>query len=464
MRRTLNKKLGFGFLIAIIVSIIIVNIVSKIMIDKEFNQYLYEEHKSKVNKIIGLVEESELKEGTDKIARYAALENYYIEVRDKENKLIFTSGKDNLIGNNMMNSMMGHMNGDMMKNMMSGNHNMHIGDYIEEKYKLNINNEDSGTIIIGYFGNWNVSNEAMNFKLTLNKSLLISGIVALVLGLFISLIISKSLTIPLIKMSKAANEMTKGNLETRVAIKTDTIEIDNLSQSINYLAETLQKQDMLRKRLSSDIAHEIRTPLTTLKTYIEAIMDGVWEPTKEKLESCHEEIERITKLTEGIQNLSKIDEENIIINKTKFNVSLEIEKVLNTFEATYRKKSLKTIIELDSNVVANLDRDKFKQIMFNILSNSYKYSKAYGDVSIRLKKDKDWIKIEVEDTGIGIAKDDLPYIFERFYRGDLSRARETGGSGIGLTITKSFVEAHGGKIEVESIKEKGSIFRIALPI
>jgi len=341
---------------------------------------------------------------------------------------------------------------------------MRIGDYIEEKYKLNINNEDSGTIIIGYFGNWNVSEEAMNFKTTLNKSLLVSGVIALTLGLLISFIISKGLTIPLIKISKTADEMRKGNLGIRANIKTGTMEIDNLSESINYLAETLQNQDMLRKRLSSDMAHEIRTPLTTLKTYIEAIMDGVWEPTKERLESCHEEIERITKLTETLQNLSKVEEGNIIINKIKINISKEIEKILNTFEATYSKKNLKLKKEIPLNIFANLDKDKFKQIMYNLLSNAYKYSKDGGEVIIKLRKNNNLIEIYVKDNGMGIPKNDLPYIFERFYRGDLSRTRETGGAGIGLTITKEFVEAHGGKIEVESIYEKGSIFKLTLPV
>jgi two-component system, OmpR family, sensor histidine kinase BaeS len=466
VKKTLNKKLGFGFLLAIIVSIFIVNIVSKIMIDKEFNQYLSEEHKTKVNKIVDLIEELQLKEGQnqsiakDEITRYAVLENYYIEVRDNENSLIFTSGKDHLTGNKMMNSMMNNM----MGNMMDKNHNMRIGDYIEEKYKLNINNEDSGTVIIGYFGNWNVSEEAMNFKTTLNKSLLISGIIALTLGLLISFIISKGLTIPLIKISKTADEMRKGNLGIRANIKTGTMEIDNLSESINYLAETLQNQEMLRKRLSSDMAHEIRTPLTTLKTYIEAIMDGVWEPTKERFESCYEEIERITKLTETLQNLSKMEEGNIIINKSKINISIEIEKILNTFEATYSKKHLKFKRDIPLNILGNLDKDKFKQIMYNLLSNSYKYSKEGGEVIIRLKKDNNLIEIYVEDNGMGIPKNDLPFIFERFYRGDLSRTRETGGSGIGLTITKGFVEAHGGRIEVESIYEKGSIFKLTLPV
>jgi two-component system, OmpR family, sensor histidine kinase BaeS len=258
--------------------------------------------------------------------------------------------------------------------------------------------------------------------------------------------------------------MTKGNLGARAEFKTVTREIDNLSRSINYLAETLLQQEMLRKRLTSDMAHEIRTPLTTLKTHIEAIMDGIWEPTKDRLESCHEEIERITKLAEGLQNLAKIEQATLVVYKTKFDVSNELMKIVNSFEAMYRNKNLKTNTVIAYGIIANLDKDKFKQIMYNLLSNAYKYSRDAGYVSIRLEKENNFIKIEVEDNGIGIPDKDLPYIFERFYRGDVSRSRETGGAGIGLTITKTLVEAHGGRIDVESVEGKGSIFRLRLPV
>lgn len=462
MKGSLNKKLGYGFLFASIISILIVGVISNRMIDNQFNQYLSGEHKSRVSKIINLVKELYLRQGEDmtieneEITRYAILENYYIEVRDKQNKLIFTSGKDHLMGNSTMNSMMGGM--------MSGYHNMRVGEYIEEKYPLSLNNQDMGTIIIGYFGSWNVSQEAMSFKMAFNQSLIVSGIAALALGLVISLIISRGLTVPLIKISKAADEMTRGNLDTRADVKTGTREVDDLSESINYLAETLQQQEMLRKRLTSDMAHEIRTPLTTLKTHIEAIMDGIWEPTGDRLESCHEEVERIIKLTEGLQNLARTEQANLVVNKISFNVSNEVLKILDTFEPMYRSKALKINRLITSDIMVNLDRDKFRQIMYNLLSNSYKYSREGGEVFVRLRRNNNFINIEVEDNGIGIPEKDLPYIFERFYRGDLSRSRDTGGAGIGLTITRALVEVHGGKIQAESTEGKGSIFKLTLPV
>jgi signal transduction histidine kinase len=462
MKGSLYKKLSIGFLFTLIISILIVSIVSNKMIDNQFNQYLSQEHKSRVNNIIKLVEELYLKQDknsvldNEEIMRYAVLENFYIEVRDKESNLIFTSGKEHLMPNNMMNSMMGGM--------MNGYYNMRAGEYIEEKYPLEINNNSVGTIIIGYFGNWNASQEAMSFKMTLNQSLIIAGIAALIIGLLISLVISRGFTIPLVKISMTADEMTKGNLGIRAQVKTNTSEIYNLSKSINYLAETLQQQDTLRKRLSSDMAHEIRTPLTTVKTYIEAIMDGIWEPTKERLASCYEELERITRLTDNLQNLAKVEQANLVINKVKFDVSSEIKKILNTFEPMYGNKNILIIPEIEDGIIVNLDRDKFKEIMYNLLSNAYKYSEKDDTVSVRLKREDNWVKIEVEDNGIGIDEKDLPFIFERFYRGDISRSRDTGGAGIGLTITKTLVEVQGGKIEVESIKGKGSIFRIKLPM
>jgi signal transduction histidine kinase len=356
----------------------------------------------------------------------------------------------------MMNSMMGGM--------MQGYPNMRIGQYIEEKYPLKVNNKAAGTLTIGYFGNWNISQEAMSFKMAFNQSLILSGIAALVIGLIISLSISRGLAVPIVKISRTAEEMTKGNLGMRSDVKTNTLEIDELSKSINYLAETLQHQEMLRKRLSSDMAHEIRTPLTTVKTYIEAIMDGIWEPSNERLSSCYEELERITKLTDDLQSLAKAEQANLVINKIRLDVSSEMKKIVNTFEPVYEKNNTEIFTNIEDNVMGNLDKDKFKQIMYNLLSNACKYSKEGGNVWVRIKKEGRWIEIEVEDNGIGIDEKDLPYIFERFYRGDISRSRETGGTGIGLTITRALVEAHGGKIEVKSTKGKGSIFRLSLPV
>jgi signal transduction histidine kinase len=290
-----------------------------------------------------------------------------------------------------------------------------------------------------------------------------SAVAALIFGLIISMVISRQLSRPLVNITDTANKMRTGNLEVRAAANTNTREIDELSDSINYLAETLKNQEMLRKRLTSDMAHELRTPLTTLKTHVEAFIDGIWEPTQERLEAFYEEIDRLTAMVDNLRNLAKLEQSNLTLNKSEFDVSSELEKMVDAFRPLYLKDNYKLSSSIAHGIVAVLDKDKFKQIMHNLLSNSHKHLTANGKVEVVLKKINQEIIIKVIDNGIGIPENDLPYIFERFYRSDLSRNKNTGGSGIGLTITKAFVEAHGGKVLVESKVKEGTIFTVMLP-
>jgi signal transduction histidine kinase len=356
--------------------------------------------------------------------------------------------------------MMGNMMGSMMRNFSE----MNIGAYTENKYPLVSNSKNIGTITIGYFGTSYLSSASVAFISTLNHSFILSAVAALIFGLIISVVISRQLSRPLVKITDTANKMRTGNLEVRANIHTNTKEIDELSTSINYLAETLKSQEMLRKRLTSDMAHELRTPLTTLKTHVEAFMDGIWEPTNERFETFYEEIERLTKMVDNLRNLAKLEQTNLNLNKSKVDLSDELEKIVDTFKPLFMKETYKLTSSIPPEVTAIIDKDKFKQIMNNLLSNSYKHLKPDGKVEVILKKQKQIIIIKIIDNGIGIPEKDLPYIFERFYRSDLSRNKNTGGSGIGLTITKAFVEAHGGKIYVESVVNEGTTFTVELPI
>ncbi len=256
--------------------------------------------------------------------------------------------------------------------------------------------------------------------------------------------------------------MRMGNLNIRSNIKSNTTEIQELSNSINYLAETLQQQEALRKRLTSDMAHEIRTPITTLKTHVEAIIDGIWEPTEERLQVFYEELERLTNLVNNLRNISKLEKAETVVNKTNLNITKEIEKVVETFNPLYEKSGFKIVTKLEKDVYGFIDKDKLKQIMHNLLSNSHKYLNEDGLVKVSLSKGEDKILIKVEDNGEGIPKEDLPHIFERFYRSDVSRNKTTGGTGLGLTITKTLVEAHGGHIRVESKMGVGTKFIIEI--
>lgn len=465
MRMSLKRKLSLGFLIAVIGAIIIASSISNYMISERFNEYLVEEHKEKVNQVIVAIEDMyEEKSGLralkyDEIRRYAVLNELYIEIKDINGNRVFTSGDAHLQHKTMMESMMGSGMGNMMGNM----NNLNLGDYEEEEQVLKKNDVTFGKVTIGYFGTSYLSTGAVTFKRTLNQSFIIAMFVTFIFGLILSWILSRQLSKPLVKIKEVANSMRSGNLGVRSNIKTNTTEIQELSNSINYLAKTLQQQEDLRKRLTSDMAHEIRTPLTTLKTHVEALIDGIWEPTKERLQVFYEELERLTKLVDNLRNLSKLEKAETIINKTKLNITKEIEDVAETFTPLYEKDNFKIITNLQLEVYGLVDKDKLKQVMYNLLSNTHKYLNRNGLVKITLSTIKDKIIIIVEDNGEGIPEKDLPHIFERLYRSDVSRNKTTGGTGLGLTITKTIVEAHGGNIKVESKVGVGTKFTIEIP-
>lgn len=457
MKLSLVKKLSLGFLLTIIVAVLIVSLISNYMVGEKFNNYLVAQQADKVNNIIVIAEDL-YKDKTgfaninnDEISRYAVSEELYIQVKDLSGNIVYDSGNSHLQHKNMMESMMG------------SNSNMNAGVYKEETHSLVKDKKNIGTIVVGYFGTSYLSQGALTFKMTLNHSFIISGFIALMVGLAVSIFLAKQLTNPIVKITKTANEMRRGNLAVRSEVSSKTKEIEELSASINYLAETLQDQEMLRKRLSSDMAHEIKTPLTTLRTHVEALLDGIWQPTEERLQSIYDEIERLTNLVDNLRNLAKLEQADSKLIKTKFNLSSELEKIILSFEPLFSKNCYVIMSRLDENIWVCMDKDKLKQIMHNLLSNSYKYLKPRGKVIVELKEEKEGITIKVEDNGIGIPEKDIPFIFERFYRTDLSRNTNTGGTGIGLTITKGLVESHTGKISVESKEGEGSTFIVQFP-
>jgi signal transduction histidine kinase len=464
MKMSLMKKLSLSILLAVLVSIIVVSLISNAIIDKEFNKYLAGEHQTKINNAINIIEDLYKQQGSfsdisrDELRRYSEMQGLYIEIRDLKDDTVYTSGTAYLQHNNMMRSMMGGMMGGMMGNYAGMNPNQ----YTEDTYSIFVDDNKVGTVIIGYINTSFLSPDSITFIRALNYSFVISAFIALAIGLLISIVISRQLSNPLTKITQTSNQMRTGNLEVRSMVKTSTKEIDELSNSINYLAETLSAQEMLRKRLTTDIAHELRTPLTTLKTHLEAFIDGVWEPTTERFEIFYEEINRLSKLVDNLRDLSKLEQPNKKINKSEVNLSIELEKIIEAFKPLYIKENYQLESNIEPEITALIDIDKFKQIMNNLLSNAYKYLKPDGKAEVTMTKQNRNIIIKVKDNGIGIAEKDLPYIFERFYRSDISRSKNTGGAGIGLTITKSLVEALGGRVSVESKVDVGTTFTIEL--
>lgn len=459
---SLSKKLTLSFVFSIIISIFIISFISNTMINNKFDIYLIEEQNKKFEKIRNDINSLFIEKGDNlrnqDISNYASMEGIYIEIKDSENNMVCHSNNSNKLRKGMMGNMMRH------HRMMNQNFNKNVGNYVEKTFPLLSKDEAIGTLVIGYIDNSHLTESALIFKDTLSISFFISGIITISLGFIISVFLSKELTNPLVNITNTANQMRNGNLESRSTVKTNTKEIFELSHSINYLAETLEKQEDLRKRYASDIAHELRTPLTTLKSHVEAMVDGVWEPNYEHLAILMEEIDRLTKLVEDLKNTFKTLEAQLNVKKTKFNISTELKNIISEFEPLFNQKNYILESSIEEDVEIFMDKDRLKQIMYNLLSNAMKYLKDNGKVFVTLNKEKNNIKITVKDNGTGIKKEDLPFVFDRFYRADISRNKKTGGTGLGLSITKSLVEAHGGSITVDSEFNKETKFTILIPI
>jgi signal transduction histidine kinase len=313
-----------------------------------------------------------------------------------------------------------------------------------------------------YFSPYFYNDDDFRFLDSLNVILVGSGIFSLLLAVTVGWLLAWRLSAPIRKTAAIAKQMSGGDYTVRIEDKTSIAELRELMRSVNQLAHSLSQQESLRKRLTADVAHELRTPLTNVATHIEAMMEGVWEPSLERLSSCQEEIERIGKLVRDLENLARVESGNLKLDKTPISLAALAKKMFSSFEVNIAAKKLNVSIEgTCPDILA--DRNRIQQVLTNLLSNAVKYTPPEGIIRVALADAPGSVLLAVEDNGIGMSQDELPFIFERFYRADKSRNRLTGGSGIGLAVVKSIVEAHGGKVEVESRPNHGSRFQVTLP-
>lgn len=461
----LTRKLMVSFIFSIIISILTASTISDIMVNKKFDKFLTEEQNKRFNEIYQDINNVFLEKGenlkSQDLEEYAKRENLYLEVRDEYNTPVCHSGMNftpmdrDHVGCRRIH---GHHR--------MGHGNFKVGEgYMEKTFQLLDKNQDSiGTLIIGYVDGSYLTESGIIFKNTLSTSFFISGIIAVIFGSIISISLSKSLTDPIINITSTANEIRSGNLDSRSKVKSNVKEIAQLSNSINYLAKTLKEEESLRERYALDIAHELRTPLATLKAHLEAMVDGVWEASPRLLNILIDEIDSLAKLVEDLKSTFQDSETQLNINKSKINVSQELKNILSEFQPVFSEKGYLLESNIEKDIYMLMDRYGLKQIMHNLLSNAMKYLDNKGRVFVGLKKKDGNIEIIVEDNGAGIGKENLPFIFERFYRADISRNRDTGGTGLGLSITKTLVEAHNGQIYVESEENQGTKFIIIIPL
>lgn len=308
------------------------------------------------------------------------------------------------------------------------------------------------------------SNNDNDFKFlnSLNVILAVVGIISIVFAAIAGIILAGKISVPVKAATRAAKDIARGNYNNRINTDICTMELSELGNAVNHMAESLDNQEMLRRRLTSDMAHELRTPVANVSSNIEAIIEGALEPTNERLSSCYNELERITGIITELEKLRQIEGENMILHIGHVDIYELAKEVKLIFENEMSKKNIRCdIIEEHKDVC--VDKDKMSQVLNNLISNAVKYTDDYGNIQITVIQENENVVITVKDNGCGIDDNNIPYIFERFYRTDKSRNRSTGGAGIGLTITRAIVQLHGGTIHVESKKGVGSLFKVTIP-
>lgn len=304
-----------------------------------------------------------------------------------------------------------------------------------------------------------------DFLKAINRSLWLAGLIAGAAAVAIGLIITRQIVAPLQRLTRAAHRIAAGDLSQRVPVESKD-ETGELAASFNTMAEALSKNEDLRRNMVADIAHELRTPLAVLQGNLEAMRDGVIKPTSEHLDSLHHEAQSLSRLVDDLGTLSLVEAGQLKLRLEPGNIGEVIRRVVSGMENRAQQSGIALSASVpDSLRGVAMDADRIAQVLRNLLGNALRHTPAGGSIIVTaqpsLQSSKE-ILVSVADTGQGIPPQDLPYIFERFYRVDRSRSRSTGGAGIGLTIVKQLVEAHGGRVWAESTPGKGSTFFFTL--
>ncbi len=297
------------------------------------------------------------------------------------------------------------------------------------------------------------------------NAMFLAAVIAVAISLIIGFLVSRMLTNPLRRITGTAKQIRDGDLSARTGLRGDD-EIDRLGETFDEMATSLEKDLKHERRITSDVAHELRTPLMAMLATVEAMQDGVLPADDEHLETVASETRRLSRLVQQMLDLSRMENRTAPLKLEPVDIVPFVQRIVDSQQQLFQARDLRLRFadEMQGRpATIEVDPDMITQAVINLLSNAMRYTPEGGWVVASVAGDRRYIMISVKDTGIGIAKEDLSRIFGRFWRADASRAREAGGLGVGLSVTKQIVERHHGFISVESELEKGTTFTIHLP-
>lgn len=450
--RSIKYKLTVAISISALLSLLIAYIVINLTLNARFNDYLQVNQTKRDERIIATFRDAYLRDkrwtniSGKSLEREAESANFTLSLLNWDKSVLWAMDPLKLVEKEK------EINPDGAFTM---------EQYVPYEYPIKSENQILGYVVIGQFSPLVISTEDKNFLNSITMSILISAFLAVFIIVLIALFVARQLSDPIERISHTAYSLSMGELTARELQEADVVEIETLRSSINSLGEKLDRQDMLRKRLITDVSHELRNPLNVLQTNLEAIIDGILPATPERLQALNSEVVRFGKLLDNLNILKQFEAESMVSKIAVLDIRQILQDIYHNFQGITKEKSikLKFIPQRTGEFLILADKHSIYQIINNLLHNAIKFTPRNGMITIKLSRDDKFCYIRIKDTGIGIPKEDLPNVFERFYRVDKSRELVEG-SGIGLTIVKNFVKLNGGTIDVSSTVGKGSTFMI----
>ena len=458
---SLRTGIIFRFAVIVLAVIASISIAANFFISRQFEQYVMQQQNAQAEELADNLA-SQYSSTTDSwnldyvhgMGMYALDDGYIIKLYDRNGTILWDAeNHDMTLCHQVMN---------MIDERMEKERPDMDGEIVTRQFVLTQAGQTVGYLDVRYYSPYYLDENAFQFISALNRILLIVGAVSLGGAILMGLLLANYIAAPVSRTVKMAKQISAGDYGARFQADIKTRELAELAQAVNQMAEDLEQQETLRKRLTSDVAHELRTPMANISSYLEMMIEHVWEPTQERLQSCYHELQRILGLVADLERLRQVEYENLQLKKTDVDLLELAQNVARQFGPQLAAKQQSYAVN-GVHAVVSADRDRVQQVITNLLSNAIAFTDEGGRIQISVEDCPDIGVIHVQDNGRGISQQDCKLIFERFYRTDQSRNRKTGGAGIGLAIVKAIVQAHNGEISVTSEPGKGSCFTVKLP-
>lgn len=324
--------------------------------------------------------------------------------------------------------------------------------------------ETIGTVQVWVYGSNALLTQAdQTFRNNSYSAMVGASLVAVVLALVLGFVFARGLVDPVNRITRTARAIGDGDLSARTGLSGDD-EIAQLGMTFDSMAESIERDRELEHRLTTDVAHELRTPLMAIQSTVEAMIDGVFEADAERLETVNSEVQRLSRLVDAILKLARLENRSVPLDRRIVNVDELISGIVATHEAFVADSGLTLVYDAEPDVYIYADADMIRQATANLISNAVRYTPEGGRVTVSVNKGETMAYIAVADTGIGLTDEEAKMVFSRFWRAEAGRTRERGGLGIGLSVVKEIVDQHDGWVRVEGRPNEGATFTIYIPL